>query len=1413
MRTVQRLVVLLTFGCLGVGGGGIAAAQAAEPVWSATQTVTATGINSDTPQVALDAAGNGVAVWHESDGSANRIKAAYRPAGGFLQPASVVELSAGDTTSSEPHVAMSPNGTAIAVWISLQAGSTTHYQVLARVRPPGAASAWGPRTSLIGGTESASAPAVAIDANGNAIVAFVRSDPLLESGRNTTRLQYVLRPANGTFTGTNSIYYAGSTGADEGLIGRPDVTFDAQGNALLAWASAPTSYNQDRNLREIHAAQKPAGGAFEAPQTLPAVRGTDLSFSNVHASLYDGRAIVTWDRTVGAAKGTAEYAYRATGAGTAWPSTAQVLAGDRNTAGAYGFVDDVTFDPQGNVIAYATLATNYVESLREAVIPAGGTTFGALKPVAAGLPGKFPQMGIDGAGVITIAWGVDDGTTVHLYVARRGAGAAGTFGAPAEQAQIDQDGVLGVGPGGSLALMWSTNDGANLVVQARFADPPPNVVPPAPGAPTPPVTTTPLPEVVPPPPPAPPVPSAIQLATPFASGKAAVLTVAVSGRVDRLEWNVGGRQTVTGRVVNGVLQRSIRLRLTGNPNIQVTAIGPGGTTTYSRAFATPRAPGDDDAKKVRAGESNRTPGTIAAGTQETLLGQNGCGPVTLYEGGAREVAGCFTPVDELEDIPANARGVLSTLAEHYKLDGGDAALMRRAVQLTDGYVGTGTAVIDGLWPVVPAGGAKLVLLSQAEAMVSANAGVRVAGQLLGPAGSGFNLHLDASPGFISLGAVRRPAGLSGLGGFAYSGDFDVALGPAFAQIQTNVKLPSFITRNGVNIVPRIQVYASPDAIVGADGLTIGPMNVDFGVIPVRGLKVSYRGAGDQWEGSGSACVFGIGCLDFVQPLGGLRFANGQLVYAKAAVDFGSPGRPLAPGVFLENAGLGFGLDPSRLFGSARISVGSFVKLDGHEVFAFPSAAAPYRLRHDEVGDAFPAAMYDTPYTRPLIAAGADLSLALPVIGETRLGGGYFLYEMPGYIAMGGSTDLNVLGIVRFSGGVSGEFDIVKQRYNLHGDIRACLIAVDDDLCAGAVANISRGQGTEGGAGACLDVGPVSVGGGIKWARPNIPIIWPLDGCKWSRFKIDVRAAAVAAQAGGGVDVEVKQDAPSQAIRLDGSGAAPRVRVTGPGGVALESEDDGLAYTADGKVRIVRFDNADAHFTTVGLQGAAAGRWHIEALPGSTITGTSRATDPADAKVSGAVEGKGAVRTLSYNVLARPAQRVTFSDVAPGGARKAITTIAGGGTGRVRFTPAPGRGRHRVVASFTLDDIAAEERTVARFTPPSPVLATPAGLKVRRAGSGLVVSWTGVPDAKRYEVTVTTSDGAQKFLTVRTRTARFTRIAKTATGTITVRATATLRASRTARTKLPRAAKAKSGGLQKLGRCSVRKKKVTCGGGK
>ena len=77
--------------------------------WAASVVLPGSGSGTE-PRVGLDHAGNAVVVW----GSAGTVQSAYRPAaGGWAGPTQV--SPAGDVTL-EPQVAMSPSGTAQAIW-------------------------------------------------------------------------------------------------------------------------------------------------------------------------------------------------------------------------------------------------------------------------------------------------------------------------------------------------------------------------------------------------------------------------------------------------------------------------------------------------------------------------------------------------------------------------------------------------------------------------------------------------------------------------------------------------------------------------------------------------------------------------------------------------------------------------------------------------------------------------------------------------------------------------------------------------------------------------------------------------------------------------------------------------------------------------------------------------------------------------------------------------------------------------------------------------------------------------------------------------------------------------------------------------------------------------------------------------
>jgi hypothetical protein len=186
--------------------------------------------------------------------------------------------------------------------------------------------------------------------------------------------------------------------------------------------------------------------------------------------------------------------------------------------------------------------------------------------------------------------------------------------------------------------------------------------------------------------------------------------------------------------------------------------------------------------------------------------------------------------------------------------------------------------------------------------------------------------------------------------------------------------------------------------------------------------------------------------------------------------------------------------------------------------------------------------------------------------------------------------------------------------------------------------------------------------------------------------------------------------------------------------------------------------------------------------------------------------------LSYDIRNRPDQTVTFSDMNTGGAAQKIGTVHGGGKGQIRFTPAPGRGRRTVVARFTLAGLPAERMTVAHFRPPKPELPTPRGLRLTRHKKKITIAWRAVPGATHYEVVLTDRTTGYQHLTVtRHHAIELTGLPLTVGGTVTVRATDQLRQSLTTSATVKRLSNPTSR-FQKLGRCKLAKRKLTCTGG-
>jgi hypothetical protein len=138
--------------------------------------------------VAIDPVGEAVAIWKRFDGAHAIIQSASRAAGArWSRP---VNLSAPGRNAEEPEVAIDPAGEAVAVWERFD-GRFERIQFASR--HPGRS--WSKATNLSGRGRSAHEPQVAIDAGGEAVTVWQRTTG------GGPQVQGASRPADGSWSG------------------------------------------------------------------------------------------------------------------------------------------------------------------------------------------------------------------------------------------------------------------------------------------------------------------------------------------------------------------------------------------------------------------------------------------------------------------------------------------------------------------------------------------------------------------------------------------------------------------------------------------------------------------------------------------------------------------------------------------------------------------------------------------------------------------------------------------------------------------------------------------------------------------------------------------------------------------------------------------------------------------------------------------------------------------------------------------------------------------------------------------------------------------------------------------------------------------------------------------------------------
>lgn len=858
------------------------------------------------------------------------------------------------------------------------------------------------------------------------------------------------------------------------------------------------------------------------------------------------------------------------------------------------------------------------------------------------------------------------------------------------------------------------------------------------------------------------------------SGGSTMLTAQVDGSPAKLAWdlNSDGRSDAT---CDGD-QDSLRLSPLSKAltSVILTAIGADGQTVSQ---VQKLDPAKSTLHGSAPGKLDKLPPAAACGDGVTFAKADTsaktsavCSILTTAISAQLEATGCLRKITSIGQVPAPERGILQIAANKLALKP-TQTLVTSALTFSDAYVATGAITLNGL-DITPKRGAAIVFWPQLKMLASSDATLGVGGVKLADRRN-FVLDLTPHNGSIDLGVFPRLAGsVTSLAGFRLAGDVAVRLtGPPDllapsnqparrpgATVTTRLQLPQDFTAAGAPAEGPVTFQSDNDRGLALDGATFGPVDGDLGALAFRSMKLSYTSAAKQWTGPVTLCHESL-CLTptnlpaQVAFING-RFAGGRMMAARLAV---------APGVTLTGADYRIATGPVRLTGPAKLSASGIVDVDGDSAFAFPTSDDPYRLGSSGIGG-LPTDIAARTVTTPTIALGGRGSVIAPIVNRIGIGNAHIVYSFPSSASFGGEVREDLFGVVSLDGRLEGDLNAQHAQFNLVGTLHACVAKL---ICGTATGVLSSE-----GAGACVNVdvgvGDVNIGGGVRF-HPYDVILWPLDGCRWSRFKAVVKASG--AQVGTPYVVNVRAGDRSRAIRLDGAGGeAPGVHVAGPGGVSLDSAPGGGLTAAKG-VRIIRAPELAR--TVVGLQTPAPGRYVITPLAGSRITRVTSAEDQRPASIHAKLTARGSQRTLRYELGRRAGQQVTFLERGPQGPRVLGRTSASG-AGRLTFTPVPGSGPRSIVARFTLDGLPAESVKVATYRPPSPRLPAPRALRASRSGNAVRASWAAVAGATRYRLTLTPRSGSQRVLTVRGHTTSL-RVPATVAGKIAVSAVAPLRA--------------------------------------
>ena len=406
--------------------------------WS---TATAIEINNTgdafNPQIAVNAAGNTVAVWQQ-DGDAGPgvredIWANHYTAQGW-GTAVLIEGAAGNAIN--PQVAMDANGNALAVW--QQAGATGDSIWSNRYT---AGAGWGTPVMIQANSEFAQSVQIAMDANGNALAAWVQI--------NTGYRIWANRYTNGAGWGTAALIETNTT-ADRAEA--PDIAFDASGNAMAVWAQS------NATVASIWANRYIAGTGWDTATLIEAGAGDAFGAQVVLDG--SGNALAVWTQTNGTVYSVWANRYSA----GAWGSAALIESDNAGSANA----PQIAMDLFGNATAVWSQSNGTLNNIWANRFSANAWGTAVLIETNNGSFADNPKITADANGNVLAVWKQFRPITYNRYTLSAGWGAAALVDSNPNNESTSGPQIATDGTGNGFAV-WVQFDGTrNNIMASSF---------------------------------------------------------------------------------------------------------------------------------------------------------------------------------------------------------------------------------------------------------------------------------------------------------------------------------------------------------------------------------------------------------------------------------------------------------------------------------------------------------------------------------------------------------------------------------------------------------------------------------------------------------------------------------------------------------------------------------------------------------------------------------------------------------------------------------------------------------------------------------------------------------------------------------------------------------------------------------